>query len=74
MIDNYTKVILAVIAVSTSFTALQGTVIVPSTIAEGELITKVAICSYTNSNFCADIEARPIKGNVLNTSDIRQRD
>ena len=74
MIDNYTKVILTVIAVSTSFIALQGTGIVPSAGAEGDHITKVAICSYTNSNFCAEIEAHPIKGNVLKTSDIRRSD
>ena len=74
MIDNYTKVILTVIAVSTSLIALQGTGIVPRATAVGDHITKVAICSYTNSNFCAEIEAHPRKGNVIKTSDIRRSD
>ena len=74
MIDNYTKVILTVIAVSTSFIAFKDSGLIPSATAEGDHITKVAICSYTNSNFCAEIEAHPIKGNVLKTSDIRRSD
>ena len=74
MIDNYTKVILTVIAVSTSFIALEDSGLISSAKAEGDHVTKVAICSYTNSNFCAEIEAHPIKGNVLKTSDIRRSD
>ena len=74
MIDNYTKVILTVIAVSTSFLALNDTALISSDTAKGDHITKVAICSYNNSNFCAEIEAHPIKGNVLKTSDIRRSD
>ena len=74
MIDNYTKVILTVIAVSTSFLAFNDTALISSDTAKGDHITKVAICSYNNSNFCAEIEAHPIKGNVLKTSDIRRSD
>jgi hypothetical protein len=74
MIDNYTKVILTVIAVSTSFIAVKDSGLISSATAEGDHITKVAICSYANSNFCAEIEAHPIKGNVLKTSDIRRSD
>jgi hypothetical protein len=74
MIDNYTKVILTVIAVSTSFIAFKDIGFISSATAEGDHITKVAICSYTNANFCAEIEAHPIKGNVLKTSDIRRSD
>ena len=74
MIDNYTKVILTLIAVSTSFIAVKERWLISSALAEGDHITKVAICSYANSNFCAEIEAHPIKGNVLNTSDIRVSD
>ena len=74
MIDNYTKVILTVIAVSTSFLAFKDTVLISSDTPKGDHITKVAICSYNNSNFCAEIESHPIKGNVLKTSDIRRSD
>mgnify|MGYP001442884593 CR=1 FL=1 len=72
MIDNYTKVILTVIAVSTSFLAFKYTGLISSATAEGDHISKVAICSYTNSNFCAEIEAPPIKGNILKTSNIKR--
>ena len=74
MKDNYTRVILTVIALSTSFIAFTVSGIVSSATAKGDHITKVAICSYANSNFCAEIEAHPIKGNVLKTSDIRRID
>ena len=72
MIDNYTKVIITVIAASTSFLAFKYTGLISSATAEGDHISKVAICSYTNSNFCAEIEAPPIKGNILKTSNIKR--
>ena len=74
MIDKYTKVVLTVIAVSTSFIALKDTALISSATAENDYVAKVAICIYTNSNYCAEIEAHPIKGNVLKTSDIRRSD
>lgn len=55
MIDKYTKVILTVIAISTSTIALQGTIIIPSAKAEGDYVTKVAICDYENPKKCADV-------------------
>ena len=52
MIDNYTKVILTVIAVSTSFLALQGSGVVPSATASSE-IQKVRICG--EPHVCAKV-------------------
>ena len=72
MIDQYTKVLLTVIAVSTSFIAVKDSGFMSSATAEGDYIAKVAICSLSNPNYCAEIEAHPIKGNVLKTSDIRR--
>ena len=52
IIDNYTKVILIVIAVSTSFLALQVSGVVPSATASGG-IQKVQICDKPDS--CASV-------------------
>ena len=72
MIDNYSRIILTVIAVSTSFIAFRDSGLIPRATAEDDHIIKVANCSYTNSNYCAEIEAHPVKGDVLKTSDIRR--
>jgi len=55
MIDNYTKIILTMIAFSTSFLALQGTGLIPSAKAEGDYLTKIAICDYEYPTKCADV-------------------
>ena len=54
MIDNYTKVILAVIAVSTSFIAFKDTGFIPSATASGEKVHKIAICNQDGSK-CTSI-------------------
>ena len=74
MIDNYTRFILKVIAVSMSFIAFKDSSFITNAPKEGDYITKVAVCISTNSNYCAEIEAHPKKGNVLKTSNIRRRD
>ena len=55
-IDLYTKVILTVIAVSTSFIAFKDTGLVPSASAGNEKIHKIAICE-TSTGECADLAA-----------------
>ena len=74
MIDNYTRFILKVIAVSTSIIAFKDSSFITNAPEEADSITKVAICSYTNSKYCAEIAASYIKGNVLKTSDIKRID
>ena len=74
MIDNYTRFRLKVIAVSTSFIAFKDSSLIPNAPEEGDYITKVAICSCTNSNYSAEIEALPIKRNALKISDIGRSD
>ena len=59
MIDNYTKVILTVIAVSTSFIAFKDIGFISSATAEGDHITKVAICSYTCLLYTSPEPTRP---------------
>ena len=54
MIDNYTKVILTVIAVSTSFIAFKDSGFISSATASGEKIHKIAICNQDGSR-CATI-------------------
>ena len=49
MIDNYTKVILTVIAVSTSFIAFKDSGLFPSATASGEKVHKIAICNEQGS-------------------------
>ena len=49
MIDNYTKVILTVIAVSTSFIAFKDSGLISSATASGEKIHKIAICNERGS-------------------------
>ena len=55
MIDNYTKIVLTVIAVSTSFIAFQETDLIKTATAEGGHLTKVAICDYEYPTKCADV-------------------
>ena len=74
MIDNYTRFRLKVISVSMSFIAFKDSSFITNAPKEGDYITKVAICSCTNSNYCAEIEAPPIKGNVTEISDIGRSD
>ena len=61
MIDNYTKVILTVIAVSTSFLAFKDIGFISSATASGEKVHKIAICKQDGSK-CATIY-----GNSLGT-------
>ena len=74
MIDNYTRFRLKVITVSTSFIAFKDNSFITNAPEEGNYITKVAICSCTNSNYCAEIEAPPIEGDVPEISDIGRSD
>ena len=55
VIDNYTKIILTVIAVATSVIALQGTNLIKTATAEGDQLLKVAICDYEYPTKCADV-------------------
>ena len=54
MIDNYTKVILTVIAVSTSLIAFKDIGFISSATASGEKIHKITICNE-NGTRCAGI-------------------
>ena len=49
MIDNYTKVILTVIAFSTSFIAFKDSGFISSATASGEKVHKIAICNEQGS-------------------------
>ena len=55
MIDNYTKIILTVIAVATSVIALQGTNLIKTATADGDQLIKVATCDYEYPTKCADV-------------------
>jgi hypothetical protein len=55
MIDNYTRITLTVIALSTSFIALQGSGLIKTATAEGDHLIKVAICDYEYPTKCADV-------------------
>ena len=74
MIDNYTEFMHQVIAVSTTFIAFWDSGLIPRVTAARGQIAKVTICGYINSNYCGEMLAHPIKGNVLKTSDIKRSD
>jgi hypothetical protein len=59
-----------VIAVSMSFIAFKDSSFITNAPKEADYITKVAICSSTDSNYCTEIEAPPIEDNVPEISDI----
>ena len=52
-IDNYTKVILTVIALSTTTIALKGVGIIPSADAQSKTTLKVAVCD-TGGRHCLE--------------------
>ena len=70
MIDSYTKIILTIIAVSTSIIALKGSGLIHTATAETEKIQKVAICDIFQPNVCADVSNVGTRENVLFTYDL----
>ena len=62
MIDNYTKVILTVIAVSTSFIAFKDSGLVPSATASGEKVHKITICNEQGSKCVGVYNSGVLKG------------
>ena len=73
-IDNYTKVMLTVIAIATSILAFKGIGIIPTANAQTDKVMRVNICDPVNETVCARVGGLEGKGSgavVLLVHDVR---
>ena len=73
-IDNYTKVILTIIALSTSLIALRGIGIIPTASAQSDELLSVRICDPVNTSMCARVGSinADIGNEALSVFDMRK--